>query len=347
MGRARDWLRRAAGWVRRDRPTGETAEAEGAAHVGPAAAAAVAALPAARQAVILVHGMGEKIPMDTIKGFVRTVWEQDDDITATGLPNSRAVWSRPDERTGSLELRRITTRESVAAWPSFPDGVRTDFYELYWADLTAGSTWQQFTAWVKGLLWRWPWRVPRDVRGAWVLLWIATLVVLALGVIGFIPDAWWRDNFPPWLPQNVVVGLFALAAAGLHWVATRSFGRVVKYTRADPDNIAARAAVRERGLDLLRALHADATYARVVLVGHSLGAILAYDLISYFWAAQREARTVRTGTREFDALRASRNSAWVSGFPIVTRSLISQRRANELVPDRAASARRNVRCAPA
>ena len=42
---------------------------------------------------------------------------------------------------------------------------------------------------------------------------------------------------------------------------------------------------------------------RVVLVGHSLGAILAYDLISYFWAAQHEARTVRAGTREFDALR--------------------------------------------
>ena len=40
-----------------------------------------------------------------------------------------------------------------------------------------------------------------------------------------------------------------------------------------------------------------------MLVGHSLGAILAYDLISYFWAAQREARTVRAGTREFDALR--------------------------------------------
>ena len=43
--------------------------------------------------------------------------------------------------TGSLELRRITTRESIASAPEFPAGVRTDFYELYWADLTAGTTW--------------------------------------------------------------------------------------------------------------------------------------------------------------------------------------------------------------
>jgi hypothetical protein len=47
--------------------------------------------------------MGEQMPMDTIKGFVRAVWETDTVITANGLPNPAEVWSKPDVRTGSLE----------------------------------------------------------------------------------------------------------------------------------------------------------------------------------------------------------------------------------------------------
>ena len=81
-------------------------------------------------------------------------------------------------------------------------------------------------------------------------------------------------------------------------------GRVVRYTRATPDNIAARAAIRDRGLGLLEALH-DAEYDRIIVVGHSLGSILAYDLVSYFWAAHDAARTVVQGSAEFADLRAT------------------------------------------
>src|SRR6516162_4359613 len=126
------------------------------------------------QAVVVIHGMGEQRPMDTIKAFVKAVWETDTVITANDLPHPSQVWSKPDVRTGSLELRRITTRESIPS-ASFPRRVRTDLYELYWADLTAGSTWDQFTGWVSGLLFRPLSRVPRDVRLAWVALWIASL----------------------------------------------------------------------------------------------------------------------------------------------------------------------------
>jgi hypothetical protein len=131
--------------------------------------------------------------MDTIKAFVRAVWETDEIITNNGLPHEREVWSKPDARTGSLELRRITTRESIKSPPEFPHGVRTDFYELYWADLTAGSTWDEFTNWVRGLLFRPISRVPRGVRFAWVLLWLAALVVVAMGILAIVPaDLWGR-----------------------------------------------------------------------------------------------------------------------------------------------------------
>jgi hypothetical protein len=154
----------------------------------PAAAAKAAA---AMQAVVVIHGMSEQRPMDTIKGFVRAVWETDDEITRNKLPNPTQVWSKPDARTGSLELRRITTRETIPSH-EFPGGVRTDSYELYWADLTAGSTWDQFVGWVGGLLIR-PWRrVPPDVHLAWVLLWIASLIVAALAIVGILPATVWQ-----------------------------------------------------------------------------------------------------------------------------------------------------------
>ena len=152
------------------------------------------------QAVVVIHGMGEQRPMDTIKAFVKAVWEADEVITANKLPHPTQVWSKPDVRTGSLELRRITTRESIPS-ASFPHGVRTDFYELYWADLTAGSTWDQLTGWVHGLLLRPLSRVPPDVRLAWVALWIATLIVIALAGLAAVPADSWRKIGANWLAE--------------------------------------------------------------------------------------------------------------------------------------------------
>ena len=113
-----------------------------------------------KQAVVIIHGIGEQRPMDTIKGFVRAVWEHDNVLTKNGLPNEAEVWSKPDFRTGSLELRRITTRESIPT-SKYPIGVRSDFYELYWADLSGGSTWNPIQNWIAKLLFRNPFsRVP-------------------------------------------------------------------------------------------------------------------------------------------------------------------------------------------
>lgn len=241
--------------------------------------------------------------MDTLKAFVRAVWQTDDVITANKLPHPTQVWSKPDPRTGSLELRRITTRESISS-VSFPHGARTDFYELYWADLTSGSTWEQFTGWVRGLLLRPPSRVPADVRSAWVALWAATVVVVAIAVLAILPaDVWRKTGAGRLADWHWLLALVAAELARrLHKIATATFGRVVRYTRADPDNIAARQAVRERGLNLLHALHEGDYYKRIVIVSHSLGTMLAHDLLSYFWAQREAARKIAESSPEFDAL---------------------------------------------
>jgi hypothetical protein len=262
------------------------------------------------QAVVVIHGMGEQRPMDTIKAFVQAVWETDPVISQNGLPHPNQVWSKPDLRTGSLELRRITTRESTPS-AQFPRGVRTDFYELYWADLTAGSTLDQFTGWIRGLLFRPLSRVPPNVRLAWVVLWIASLLVLLIAGLSVLPAEAWKTLGISWLADWHWLLAPVAAAFGLvlHKLATAYFGRVVRYTRADPDNIASRQAVRERGLKLLNALHEGDYYKRIVIVSHSLGTILAHDLLNYFWAQREASRKIETTSPVFDLLCALESAA--------------------------------------
>ena len=133
--------------------------------------------------------------MDTLKGFVRAVWSLDDRVSANGLQDPTAVWSKPDQRTGSLELRRITTRESIAS-TAYPEGVRTDFYELYWADLSAGTRWYQFVTWVRYLLFRPLSRVPPKVRSAWGALWFASGLFMVMAGVGLIPNSVWERHGP-------------------------------------------------------------------------------------------------------------------------------------------------------
>ncbi len=96
-----------------------------------------------KQAVVIVHGMGEQIPMGTLEGFVETVWTKDHSLVSRGKPDANtggdridnASWGKPDERTRSYEVRRITTGSDVYY-------NRTDFYEFYWAHRMQGTTWE-------------------------------------------------------------------------------------------------------------------------------------------------------------------------------------------------------------
>jgi len=262
-----------------------------------------------KQAVVVIHGMGEQAPMDTISGFVKAAWMTDSAVSHNHMPDPKEVWSKPDLRTRSLELRRITTRPSTSS-ENFPKGVRTDFYELYWADLSGGSTLSDVENWIFGLLLRNPLtRVPPVLRSVWLLLVLLSLVIFYLAcaslfkstdsIGGFQPYGW-MGPFSPWLGPALGGVLGYLANSLL----VPYFGRVVRYTRATPENIAARKAIRERGLALLNALH-DGSYERIIVVGHSLGSILGYDLISYFWASRLAAYTVaKDNAKEFPLFRA-------------------------------------------
>lgn len=73
--------------------------------------------------------------------------------------------------------------------------------------------------------------------------------------------------------------LFILQSFVLYWV-----GDAARYLSSSPQNIALRQRIRREGLRLLRQLHRSREeYDRIVIVGHSLGSVIGYDLITRLW----------------------------------------------------------------
>ncbi len=82
--------------------------------------------PYVRQAVVVVHGMGEQLPLTTLTGFIDTALVPDRD-------GGRTYYSRPESVTGSYESRRFL------APPLVEDGqerrAHTEFFEYHWSHL--------------------------------------------------------------------------------------------------------------------------------------------------------------------------------------------------------------------
>lgn len=235
-----------------------------------------------KQAVVVVHGMGEQWPMSTLRSFVDGVWIRNPKVVeAAGHPNGARTWISPDRRTGSHELRRIVSAYVFHPSKESKVKIRTDFYELYWADLTQGNTRSRLYAWVSELLWRDKSTIPRNAlpiyRATVVAAMVYGLIALLVAVSAVL--------------NPLLAVIVAAVAALLSWLVDRVFlpylGDVASYARATPQTVSQRAAVRERGLELLRNLSNDPEYDRIVLVGHSLGSIIAYDLLQLLWDERR------------------------------------------------------------
>jgi hypothetical protein len=255
-------------------------------------------------AVVVTHGIGEQIPMATLRGFVDTAWVTDANVHWRAPADERPgdIWIKPDAATGSLELRRITTRWTRTKASPDEKGPRVDFFEFYWADLAEGTTVQEVWDWLGSLLWRWPSQVPQGVMAAWLLLWAVTLVVMALSLFAVLPwpGGWWHV---------ILAGAAAAVGYGMNYVVAPYAGDVARYVRADPRNVAMRREIRDRGLKLLKKLHDCGAYERIIFVGHSLGTVIAYDLVSLLWAMREKALLVHEDEAAFGKLRAVEEAA--------------------------------------
>ena len=222
-----------------------------------------------RQAVVLIHGIGEQRPMSTARGFVEAV------LQAAEQGRSQ-IFSKPDRMAETFELRRLVAEKSSSR-------PMTDFYEYYWAYHMQGTKLRHLWPWLRTILLRPPSRVPSKLRVIWVLSWM-----LALGA-GFF---FLKSRFSPDSVLGRGSSWTSLALAGLflfiQGFAISSVGDAARYLSPLPSNIAIRQKIRSEGIDLLRRLHGSGRYDRVILVGHSLGSVIGYDILTHLWSQYNE-----------------------------------------------------------
>lgn len=91
---------------------------------------------------------------------------------------------------------------------------------------------------------------------------------------------------PCWL----IVALAGLALfVLLNWFFLLTVaGDAARYLRAAPSNIAVRRSIRSNGAEMLRRLHRQhwgdqPKYDRIIVVAHSLGTVVAYDMLRAYW----------------------------------------------------------------
>ena len=239
-----------------------------------------------RQAVVVIHGIGEQRPMDTLRGFVEAVLEPDE-------KRRRKYRSKPDAMSGLLETRCLQAPRNRGAGRPL-----TDFYEYYWAHHMEGSTYAQVTGWAWELLWRRPSSVPKALRPPYYAIWVLLAAALAgfigagLGWFDFLrqpeADQTWGAASGPGIWTAVSGAILFILAKLRDKVVLGTVADAARYLSPRPCNIAARNTIRSEGLKLLRALHDSGKYQRVVVVGHSLGSVIGYDILRNLWVDLRK-----------------------------------------------------------
>jgi len=275
-----------------------------------------------RQAIVVIHGMGEQRPVETLNRFSRSI-----------APPGSTFFSKVDKVSGSFEARRhlIPTQPGL--------GTQTEIYEYHWSPLMTGNRLGDLGPLLKRMLlpvpgwWGPPLALLSVAAGFFFVLSLigplegslprylqvvlAVAAILGVGyVLSFVPVGlailwlllWagvgWLTWAAVWGPLMGVFGgqtgndlLRGLVGGGLaaivatfvvtrllpRWL-TSSFVDVVRYLDTSPRSYAIRREIRGGIIDLLKGLHEYGRYSRIVVVAHSLGSYIAYDAISYLWA---------------------------------------------------------------
>lgn len=248
-----------------------------------------------RQAVVLIHGIGEQKPMDTLRGFVDSICRFPD-----GKPMT--FYSNPDDLSENFDLRRLTV---------YANKYRTDFFEYYWAHNLRGTKFVHLTMWLFALLWRLPKNVPKRIRWIYYLIWVLSVSYVALTVVGL----WEFVSIKEVLTAPIVTLIGGVVLNMLTFIAIYYLGDAARYTYPSPENISDRQKIRSEGVKLLKKIHATKKYDRIVLVGHSLGTMIAYDILKHLWGQYHKTHSneivlSRTVLEEYEKHFANDTSTW-------------------------------------
>lgn len=256
-----------------------------------------------RTAVVFVHGMPEKRPLEKLDDFVKTA------LHPHGVVEARwRYYSRPAVITGSYEAGRYGSRP-LDGDPPESNQSGTEFYEYRWSFLLTSNRFAGFAPTILRLFLRRPSNVPNPLFGIWRVVWIVLLAVLLAFPALFAGGYLLSTDVPGW-----IVGLIASAVVVLFWlgllrvvlgalansVIAAPLVSAARYLDPSPDSYAARRAIRGGLVDLLRELQ-DGRYWRIVVVAHSLGAYISYDALTALWAETHELHTGQPHDRQTPA----------------------------------------------
>lgn len=225
---------------------------------------------AKKQAVILIHGIGQSLPMDTLPGFVRFV-----EAMQEGGPDSANVWNKPDRISEGTDLRRLTM-------PARGKRPTTDFYENYWASHFIDGRFKSVLTWLLCHLFGFKTKHFGQLKSSiWVL---RILIALGAVVAWILHMAYAADS-----QSKAICGLLALyyvLVAGfvmLLYFSAASVSDATRYLAPKPRDIDPRNRIRNSGVQLLKKLHESGQYKRIIVVGHSLGSVIGYDILRLYW----------------------------------------------------------------
>jgi hypothetical protein len=218
-----------------------------------------------RIAVVLIHGIGEPRPMQTLRGFADAVAAAEPGVTI-------GTWSKPFADSDLYDIRRIV----MAGSKTRPV---VDFYEFYWAHLMPAASVEQLLRWFGDLLAR-PVKslspaLQRIYRIGWTLIGLAILTLVLVGAALFF-------RAPAVLP--LLSGAATIIWGFISYPLLHTAGDAARYLDTRPDNVAARYAIQQAGVRFIERLHEDERgYRRIVVVGHSLGSMIGYDVLQRAW----------------------------------------------------------------
>ncbi len=241
-----------------------------------------------RQAVVIIHGIGEQEPMATLREFAESIIPEIED-DPLGL--KKKFYAKPDELSQLFDLRRITVPQDTKKTRQ-----KTDFFEYYWAHQIRDTKASDVIGWSVGIFKHWKF-VPKRLKllHSSILLLMLLIPLLVIALFIFFPSTLqkWQQNWVAFMAAGAGTIYIALKIAGgiAQSISINFIGDAARYLTPKPGNIINRQQIRKDGLELLRKLHGekqDGTentprYSRIIIVAHSLGSVIAYDLLTILW----------------------------------------------------------------
>ena len=93
--------------------------------------------------------------------------------------------------------------------------------------------------------------------------------------------AWGLPSGPSTIAAFTIIGVYMIIDTAF---LQPYLGDAARYFRNSPANVAARRAIRKNAVDTLDQLHRSRDYDRIVVVAHSLGTAVAYDMLRAYYS---------------------------------------------------------------